>query len=113
VVGLEIGWGAWALARFCAPWARDAGEKEKNALPRKRKVFVLRRFGTRGRSRLPAKAFFSFSPGNSVGGASRPALHRLESLCHRTSVVRVRLPRAETARLQLDGNRAGGDVKKQ
>ena len=38
--------GLWALARFCAPWVPDAGEKEKNALPRQRKAFALRRFGT-------------------------------------------------------------------
>jgi len=54
----------WALARFCAPWVRNAGEKEKNALPRKRNALGLGRFGAKSRSRVPAQAFFSFSPGN-------------------------------------------------
>jgi len=32
--GTAVRRGAWALARFCAPWASNAGEKEKNALPK-------------------------------------------------------------------------------
>jgi len=38
--------GAWALARFRAPWARDAGEKEKHALSTGRKAFGIRSFAT-------------------------------------------------------------------
>jgi len=53
-----------ALARFCAPWVPDAGEKEKNALLKGRKALGVRGFGTTGWSWQPAKAFFSFSPGN-------------------------------------------------
>jgi len=68
VVGLKIDWGAWALARFCAPWVSDAGEKEKNGLPREREAFALRRFGPKSRGRVPAKAFFSFSPGGGAQG---------------------------------------------
>jgi len=54
----------WALARFCAPWVPNAGEKEKNALSRERKALGMRSFGTRSWSWLPAKAFFSLSPDN-------------------------------------------------
>jgi len=64
VVGLEMDFGAWALARFYAPWVPNAGEKEKNALPKGRKALRVQGFGTTGRSWLAAKAFFSFSPGN-------------------------------------------------
>ena len=39
----------WALARFCAPCVSNAGEKEKNALPRGRKAFGMWGFGTTGR----------------------------------------------------------------
>jgi len=65
VAGPKIDWGAWALARFCAPWVSNAGEKEKNALPKRRQAFDARSLGTTGRSWQAAKAFFSFSPGNS------------------------------------------------
>jgi len=65
----------WALARFCAPWVPDAGEKEKNAFPRERKALRLPRSGTRSRSRQPAKAFFSFSPGNCLRGKKRAKAH--------------------------------------
>jgi len=54
----------WALARFCAPWVPNAGEKEKNALPKGRKALGARRFATTARGWQAAKAFFSFSPGN-------------------------------------------------
>jgi len=54
----------WALARFCGPWVSNAGEKEKNVLPREREAFALRRFGARSRGRVSGKAFFSFSPAN-------------------------------------------------
>jgi len=55
--------GVWALARFCAPWVPNAGEKEKNALPRERTAFALWRFDARSRGRLPPRGFFPFSPG--------------------------------------------------
>jgi len=64
MVGLKIDLGAWALARFCAPWVSNAGEKEKNALSRGRKAFGARWLGATSESWQPAKAFFSFSPGN-------------------------------------------------
>jgi len=54
----------WALARFCAPWVSNAGEKEKKAMPRERKAISLRSFGAVLGSWLEAKAFFSFSPAN-------------------------------------------------
>jgi len=38
--------GAWALARFCAPWVSNAGEKEKNALPRRGMVLRQCLLGT-------------------------------------------------------------------
>jgi len=75
VVGPKIDWGAGALARFCAPWVSDAGEKEKNGLPREREAFALRRFGPKSRGRVPAKAFFSFSPGNCLGCKKRARAH--------------------------------------
>jgi len=56
--------GLWALARFCAPWVPDAGEKGKNALPKGRKALGAWGFGTAGRGWQAAKAFFSFSPGS-------------------------------------------------
>ena len=65
----------WALARFCAPWVPDAGEKGKNAFSRERKAFGMASFGTRGRSRQPAKAFFSFSPGNCLRCKKRAKAH--------------------------------------
>jgi len=34
-----------ALARFCAPWVSNAGEKEKNALSRGSEAFDVRSFG--------------------------------------------------------------------
>jgi len=46
----------WALARFCAPWVPDAGEKGKNALDKSRKAFGAPGFGTTSRSWQPAKA---------------------------------------------------------
>jgi len=55
--------GLWALARFCAPWVSDAGEKEKNVLPRRRKASHVRG-GDNEWSWQAAEAFFSFSPGN-------------------------------------------------
>jgi len=70
---LYCGQGAWALARFCAPWVPNAGEKEKNALPRERKAFGVSGFGTRGRQ--PAKAFFPFSPGNYLRCKKRAKAH--------------------------------------
>ena len=73
--GLKIDWGACALARFCAPWVSNAGEKEKNALPREREAFARRRFGTRSRSWQPVKAFFSFSPGNCLRCKKRAKAH--------------------------------------
>ena len=74
-VGLEIDLGEWALARFCAPWVPNAGEKEKNALPRKRAAFGLRGFGTRSRRRVPARPFFSFSPGSCLRCKKRAKAH--------------------------------------
>ena len=65
----------WALARFCAPWASNAGEKEKNALPKGRKALGLRGFGTTGRGWQAAKAFFSFSPGNCLRCKKRAKAH--------------------------------------
>ena len=65
----------WALARFCAPWVPSAGEKGKNALPRARRAFGLRRFGTAGRGWEPVKAFFSFSPGNCLRCKKRAKAH--------------------------------------
>jgi len=65
----------WALARFCAPWVPDAGEKEKNALPKGRKALGLRGFGTTGRAWQPAKAFFSFPPGNCLRSKKRAKAH--------------------------------------
>ena len=65
----------WALARFCAPWVPDAGEKEKNALPREREAFALRRFGARSRGRVSAKAFFSFTPGDCLRCKKRANAH--------------------------------------
>ena len=63
------------MARFCAPWVPNAGEEEKNALPRARKAFGPRRFGRRGRSWEPVKAFFSFSPGNCLRCKKRAKAH--------------------------------------
>ena len=37
----------WALARFCAPWVPDGGEKGKSALSRERKAFGMFRRGHR------------------------------------------------------------------
>jgi len=79
LVGLKIDRGAWALARFCAPWVSDAGEKEKNALPRERDAFALRPLGARRRGRVSAKAFFSFSPGNCLQCKKRAKAHALRS----------------------------------
>jgi len=67
--------GLWGLARFCAPWVPDAGEKEKNALPKERKALGARGFGTTGRGWQPAKAFFSFSPGKCLRGKKRAKAH--------------------------------------
>jgi len=67
--------GPWALARFCAPWVPNAGEKGKNALSRERKAFGMSSFGTRGWSWPPAKAFFSFSPGNCLRCKKRAKAH--------------------------------------
>ena len=61
----------WALARFCAPWVSNAGEKGKNALPKERKALGARDSGTAGRCWQPARAFFSFSPGNWLRGKKR------------------------------------------
>jgi len=71
----------WALARFCAPWVPDAGEKGKNASSRERKAFGMWSFGTRGRSRQLAKAFFSFSPGNRLRCKKRAKPHT-PARCH-------------------------------
>jgi len=38
--------GVWALARFCAPWVSNAGEKEKNVPPEGRKAASRRPLGT-------------------------------------------------------------------
>jgi len=65
----------WALARFCAPWVPDAGEKEKNALPRERTMFALRRFTMKSGGRVPAEAFFSSSPGNCLRCKKRAKAH--------------------------------------
>jgi len=65
----------WALARFCAPWVPNAGEKEKNALPKGRKALGTRGFGTTGRGWHAAKAFLSFSPGNYLRGKKRAKAH--------------------------------------
>ncbi len=59
----EVG-ARWALARFCAPWVSNAGEKEKNALPRERVALRLSALATANWGRPAAKPFFSFSPGN-------------------------------------------------
>ena len=75
VPGLEMACGAWALARFCAPWVPDAGEKGKNALSRSQKAFGMWSFGTRGRGWEPVKAFFSFSPGNCLRCKKRAKAH--------------------------------------
>jgi len=75
VVGLEIDSGAWALARFCAPWVPNTGEKEKNALPKERKAVGARRLGTARRDWPLAKTFFSFSPGNCLRWKKRAKAH--------------------------------------
>ena len=67
----------WALARFCAPWVPNAGEKEKNALSREHKALGMWSFGTRGRSWQPAKAFFPLSPGNCLWCKKRAKAHTL------------------------------------
>jgi len=65
----------WALARSCAPWVPEAGEKGKNALSGERKAFGMWSFGTRGRNRQPANAFFSFSPGRCLRCKKRAKAH--------------------------------------
>ena len=75
MVGPEIELGVWALARFCAPWVPNAGEKERNALPREREAFALRRFGARSRGRVSTKTFFSLSPGNCLRCKKRAKAH--------------------------------------
>jgi len=75
----------WALARFCAPWVPNAGEKGKNALPRERRALGMGSFGTRGRSGQPARAFFSFSPGNCLRCKKRAKAHTPGTLPSRVS----------------------------
>ena len=75
----------WALARFCAPWVSNAGEKGKNALPKGRKALGVRGFGTTGRSWQPARAFFSFSPGNCLRCKKRAKAHSPGALPSRVS----------------------------
>ena len=73
--GVERRWGVWALARFCAPWVSNAGEKEKNALPKEHKTLSLRGFGAPNSGWLAAKAFFSFSPGSWLRCKKRAKAH--------------------------------------
>ena len=74
----------WALARFYAPWLSNAGEKEKNALPRERKAISLRGFGT---------AF-------GVGGEPRYSLpSRLAIVCGAKSVPKPTRPDALPSRV--------------
>jgi len=72
----------------------NAGEKEKNALPKGRKALGVRGFGTRGRGRQPAKAFFSFSPGNRLRRKKRAKAHSSPARCrpgfpHRRATTRL------------------------
>jgi len=61
-----------ALARFCAPWGPNAGEKEKNALPRELKAISPRRFGAAlGFDREPRHSFPS-RPASDCGAKSVP-----------------------------------------
>jgi len=80
----------WALARFCAPWVPNAGEKGKNASSRERKAFGMWRFGTR--SRQPARAFFSFSPGNCLRCKKRAKAHTPWRAAIRGFLIDVRPP---------------------
>jgi len=77
------------LARFCAPGVSTAGEKEKNEPSRGRKPFGARWMGATSESWQPARAFFSFSPGNCLRCKKRAEAHTLRRAAIRGFLIDV------------------------